>query len=91
MEDINSGKINNRESATDRYIKDIFPDKKFLKTKKITDGTPSHTLKKVFDDFEYTLFGVFDPSPEKSDTLDMPPLETEVKKMLQKDNKKVKD
>ena len=69
MKDINSGKINNMKTAKDRYLKDIYPDKKFLKTSNIVDRTLSHKLKKIFEDFEYAVFGVFlptDTEPKKS-------------------------
>ena len=47
VKDINSGKINNMGSASERYIKDILPDKKILETKKFNDETPSSTLKNI--------------------------------------------
>ena len=35
VDDINSGKINNMESALNRYLKDILPDQEFLNTRNI--------------------------------------------------------
>ena len=60
IDDIDSGKINNKESAVDSYLKNIYPDKKFLETKNIvkekvikkgknkgkTEETNSYKLKK---------------------------------------------
>ena len=65
MKDINSAKINNMETAKSSYLKDIYPDRKFLETRNIVDGTRSHKLKKIFEDFEYAVFGFFLPTDTK--------------------------
>ena len=67
VKDINSGRINNMKSAVDRYLKDIFPNKKFLETKEIIYDFPSYILKKVFDNFEYAFFGSYDPEKRKQE------------------------
>ena len=65
VKDINSGKINNMESAVDRYLKDISPDKDFLDATKIIYGAPSYILKEIFNDFEYAVFGSLGPKNRK--------------------------
>ena len=39
VNDIDSGKINNKKSAIGRYLKDIYPDKKYLDGKNIVKET----------------------------------------------------
>ena len=65
VKDINSGKINNTESAVDRYLKDISPDKDFLDATKIIYGAPSYILKEIFNDLEYAVFGSLGPKNRK--------------------------
>ena len=73
--DIESGRINNKKSATDRYLKDIYPDKEFLDNKNIVKEAKvkkgkdkgKNVIKNFFHDFEYALFGVFKPRVDNED------------------------
>ena len=53
------------ESAVDRYLKDISPDKDFLDATKIIYGAPSYILKEIFNDLGYAVFGSLGPKNRK--------------------------
>ena len=113
-DDIYSGKINNIKSAVDRYLEDILQDQKFLNIRNIVkertikkgskkgtkEITPSYTLKRIFEDLQYAVFGSLDPDKRKeSEKLDIamggedigdpPPVEDE--EDTEKKPKKFKD
>ena len=110
VDDVNSGKIINKKDGADRYLKYVYDDKNFPDDRNITETTKdkkgkdkvkkktsnTYIIKKIFDDFVYTVFGVLDPKPEskKLDIAtggeDMPPLETEEEAKSSKLEKEVK-
>ena len=97
VNDLESDKINNKKTATERYLKYIYPDKEFIDDRNITEKikckkgkdkgkekiTNSYTIKKIFKNFVYMVFGIIEPKSEKLDIAtggeDMPLLETEEK------------
>ena len=84
VDDVNSGKIDRKKSATD--LEYIYDDKNFLdgrstaekfKFKKSETFHKIFIVKNIFNDFVYAVFGVRDLKPKFDE--DMPPLETEKK------------
>ena len=81
VNDVESDKINNKKTATERYLKYIYPDKECIdgrnvtekiKGKKVKDKgkekiTNSYTIKKIFNDFVYAVLGIIEPKSEKID------------------------
>ena len=66
MKDLDSGKINSVDSLKGRYLKDISSDKEHLDKKNLVSDSKGKKLKKLFQDFEYALFGVFPPVSDEN-------------------------
>ena len=80
--------INNKKSATDRYLNYIYNDKNLLDGRNIAETLigrkgnnkkgkvpKTYIIKNIFEDFAYAVFRVRDPKPKGDE--DLPPLETE--------------
>ena len=73
MNDILTGKIDNKSDAEKEYFKNIQSDEDSLKSHKYRKGDKPQRLVKFIDDAKYIVFGLLFPSEEK----DMPELESE--------------
>ena len=80
INDILSGKINNKYDAEDEYVKKIKDNEDYLNSVKLTNKLYL-CLKNIFKKTKYAVFGILFPSQENSnketDGKDMPPLEAE--------------
>ena len=66
IKDLGSGKTNSVDSLISRYLKDISSDKEYLDEKNLVIDSKGEKLKKLFQDFEYALFGVFPPVSDEN-------------------------
>ena len=66
IKDLDSGKIYSVDSLKGRYLKDTSSDKEYLDKKNLVSGRKGEKLKKLFQDFEYALFGVFPPLSDEN-------------------------
>ena len=63
IKDLGSGSV---DSLISRYLKDISSDKEYLDEKNLVIDSKGEKLKKLFQDFEYALFGVFPPVSDEN-------------------------
>ena len=78
MNDIVTGKINNKYDANQEYLKKIQDDEDLLGSKKYRKGGKIWRLLDIIDDVKYIAFGPTFPSDkELSEIIGMPQLETE--------------
>ena len=73
LNDILTGKIENKYDAEKEYFKNIQSDEDSLKSQKYRKGDKPQRLVKFIDDTKYIVFGLLFPSEEE----DMPELESE--------------
>ena len=66
IKDLGSGKTDSVDSLIGRYLKDISSDKEYLDEKNLVIDSKGEKLKKLFQDFEYALFGVFPPVSDEN-------------------------
>ena len=78
MNDIVTGKINNKYDANQEYLKKIQDDEDLLTSKKYRKGGKIWRLLDTIDDVKYVVFGPTFSSEEKlPEIIDMPQLDTE--------------
>ena len=78
MNDIVTGKINNKYDAKQEYLKKIQDDEDLLKSKKYCKADKTWKLIDIIDVVKFIVFGPAFFSEEKlSEIIDMPELETE--------------
>ena len=85
LNDIMTGKIDNKEDAEREYLERIIDYKDLLQRERVHPGKRAQTSLKFIKDAEYAIFGIFIPK-KKSDEeqSDMPELESE-QKLLNKE------
>ena len=68
MDDIVSGKINNKYDAEKEYVEKIINDEKLLRSYKIfSRNKDAQEISPIINDLEYALVGIFLPSGRKAD------------------------
>ena len=78
LNDIITGKINNKYDAKQEYLKKIQDDKHLLRSKKYRKGVKTWKLLNIIDGLKYIVFGLILPTDEKqSEIIDVPDLESE--------------
>ena len=62
LDDILTGKIDNRYGAEKEYLEKIQSDEDFLERQKYRKGGKTWKLIKIFNDIKYNVFGLIFPS-----------------------------